>query len=318
MIEKWCNKTLKLKYLTNIDITLKKIREMAQAHETAHRHASEFENATASENVNYTQSSKGKYKCYIYGKLGHFARNCRSKMTNGQQSSKNKRSGNYRQFHKPSGSNYEKSRYEGKNQQYNDQKMNNNKRKNFRENVLCVDDAHKDNSESENEYAFSVSANHQHIIVNVNNVPISMIVDSGASCNIINSDIARKLVNNGAKSVQKKTKIYPNGSPAIISHHYIQGTISYNGIDVSARFIVIDGEDSFLLGKDTAEEIGVLRTEINAMNTESIINEYPNVTQKKLGKLQNMSVDLQIDKSVPATIHKHYCIPFHLRSKVKA
>ena len=53
--------------------------------------------------------------------------------------------------------------------------------------------------------AFSVSANHQHIIVNVNNVPISMIVDSGASCNIINSDIARKLVNNGAKSVQKKT-----------------------------------------------------------------------------------------------------------------
>ena len=54
------------------------------------------------------------------------------------------------------------------------------------------------------------------------------------------------------------------------------------------------------------------------MNTESIINEYANVTQKKLGKLQNMSVDLHIDKSVPATIHKHYRIPFHLRSKVKA
>ena len=78
--------------------------------------------------------------------------------------------------------------------------MNNNKRTNYRKNVLCVDDAHKDNSESENEYAFSVSAN---------NVPISMIVDSGASCNIINSYIARKLVNNGATSVQKKTKMYP-------------------------------------------------------------------------------------------------------------
>ena len=54
------------------------------------------------------------------------------------------------------------------------------------------------------------------------------------------------------------------------------------------------------------------------MNTESIINEYPSVTQKKLGKLQNIRVDLHIDKSVPATIHKHYRIPFHLRSKVKA
>ena len=82
--------------------------------------------------------------------------------------------------------------------------MNNHKQTNYRENVLCVDDAQKDNSESENEYVFSVSTNHQHIIVNVNNVPISMIVDSCASCNIITSDIARKLVNNGAKSVQKE------------------------------------------------------------------------------------------------------------------
>ena len=62
----------------------------------------------------------------------------------------------------------------------------------------------------------------------------------------------------------------------------------------------------------------MLRIEINAMNTESIINEYPNVTQKKHGKLQNMSVDLHIDKFVPATIHKHYRIAFHLRSKIKA
>ena len=38
--------------------------------------------------------------------------------------------------------------------------MNNNKRINYRKNVLCVDDAQKDNSKSENEYAFSVIANH--------------------------------------------------------------------------------------------------------------------------------------------------------------
>ena len=68
----------------------------------------------------------------------------------------------------------------------------------------------------------------------------------------------------------------------------------------------------------TIEELGVLRILINAMNTESIINEYPSVTQKKLGKLQNMSVDLHIDKYVPETIHTHYRIPFHIRSKIKA
>ena len=52
-----------------------------------------------------------------------------------------------------------------------------------------------------------------------------MIVVSDARCNIINSDSARKLVNNGDKSVQKKTKMYPYSSPIIISHHYIQGTV---------------------------------------------------------------------------------------------
>ena len=73
---------------------------MAQVHETAHRHASEFENETTSRNVNYTISSQGNYKCYICGKLWRFARNCRSKMNNGQQSPKNKSGGNYRQLHK--------------------------------------------------------------------------------------------------------------------------------------------------------------------------------------------------------------------------
>ena len=72
-----------------------------------------------------------------------------------------------------------------------------------------------------------------------------MILDLDASCNIINSDSARKLVNNVAKSVEKKTKMYPYSRPAIISHHYIEGTISYNGIDVSATARLRGGENTF-------------------------------------------------------------------------
>ena len=53
-------------------------------------------------------------------------------MNNGQQSPKNKSGGNYRQFHKPSSSKYEKSRYEGKSQKYNDKTMNNNEWTNCR------------------------------------------------------------------------------------------------------------------------------------------------------------------------------------------
>ena len=123
--------------------------------------------------------------------------------------------------------------------------------------------------------------------MNVNNVPVNMNVDSCANCRIINSDIHRKCVNNGAKSVEKKTRMYPYSSPAIISHHYIQGTISYKGIDVSATLIVIDGEIIFLMEKDATEELGVLRIEINDMNTESIMNQYPMSLRRNLETTEN-------------------------------
>ena len=39
-----CVKSLRVKYLTEMNITLSKIVKMSQAHETAHRHAEQYEN----------------------------------------------------------------------------------------------------------------------------------------------------------------------------------------------------------------------------------------------------------------------------------
>ena len=65
----------------------------------------------------------------------------------------------------------------------------------------------------------------------------------------------------------------PKFIPTLVQqlYHIITYRVPYpTMVLMSARLIVIDGENSFLLGK---EELGVLRIEINAINTESIINE---------------------------------------------
>ena len=68
------------------------------------------------------------------------------------------------------------------------------------------------------EYAYTISNSTQpSVTVNILNQPIKMIVDSEASCNIIGETTTNKLVKFGAKLVQHETKIFPYGSPPLIS-----------------------------------------------------------------------------------------------------
>ena len=139
-----------------------------------------------------------------------------------------------------------------------------------------------------------------HVIVNICDKPIKMIVDSGTSySNIVNKNIAEKLVQCGAKTVNKATKIYQFGFPPLISSHYIEGNIEYNGICFFEEIIVMDSDVSALLCKSTAEKLGVLKITVNSVTVDSLTEKYPIATSKKLGKLKGHMVKLQINESVP-------------------
>ena len=71
------------------------------------------------------------------------------------------------------------------------------------------------------------------------------------------------------------------------------------------------------MGKSTAEELGVLKIMVNALSNDELFSAYPNVVNKKLGKLKDCEVKLHIDRTVPPVANKHYRIPFHLRDKVE-
>ena len=121
----------------------------------------------------------------------------------------------------------------------------------------------------------------------VNDQPVSMIIDSGASCNLITPEIADNLIRHGAKRVSKETKIWPYGSPPIVSTYYLDATVNFREVQTRAKLVVVDCNASSLMGKSTAEELGVLKIMVNALSNDELFSAYPNVVNKKLGKLKD-------------------------------
>ena len=109
--------------------------------------------------------------------------------------------------------------------------------------------------------------------------PISMLIDSGASCNIINSATARKLQQQGVEFDKCHRTIHPYGSNPIIAKQCVTANIQIAGCNpISAEFLVIHGSQPCILGKATAKELKVL----------------PGVLLRKLGTLVTWIVNLKL------------------------
>ena len=106
----------------------------------------------------------------------------------------------------------------------------------------------------EDEYAFTVNSatSPEKIDVTVGGVVVAMLIDSGASTNVIDKNLWSKLKQDKIKCVLRKSdkKLYAYGSKQPLN---ILGTFSalarVEGKEVEAKFVVINGEGAALLGK---------------------------------------------------------------------
>ena len=143
-----------------------------------------------------------------------------------------------------------------------------------------------------------------------------MIVDSGASVNILNSKAAAKLKDQGLEFTKCKKIIHPYGSPPITAKKAARATVGIAGKQsTTAEFIVIPGTQPSLLGRKTSEALGVLHIDVNFVE-KSVLDAYPGITDG-IGNLKNFEVKIHIDQSVNPVARKHSRVPFHLRTKVE-
>lgn len=161
-----------------------------------------------------------------------------------------------------------------------------------------------------------------HLSVN-NNESMPFCVDSGARVNIIDSVTFKKL-DDKPDLLPSNLKIFPYASkyPLDILGKF-KGVVTHGDQHSYATFNVVNCNSGNLLSMKTSEDLGLLKMNLNAVNTESnshvsdsLCKDFPHLFEG-VGKLNNMQVHLSIDHSVKPVNQKHRRIPYQLRKKVE-
>ena len=174
----------------------------------------------------------------------------------------------------------------------------------------------------EDEYAFVVNsaALPERINVTVGGVVVAMLIDSGASTNVIYKNLWLKLKQEKITCVSKKSdkKLYAYDQPLKVLGTF-SASVKVGQNQVEAEFAVIDGKRAALLGKETAIQLGVLKLGIplySVTSKETIMCDYKEIFEG-VGKLKDYQVKLYVDPTIPPVAQPVRHTPFSLRNKVK-
>ncbi|CAC5383107.1 unnamed protein product [Mytilus coruscus] len=152
------------------------------------------------------------------------------------------------------------------------------------------------NNTDDEEYVFSMIGVNQinsvceNIVVNIGNVDLKMIIDSGASCNIIEEPL--KIAGIFTATVQCNNR-------------------TLNDIE----FVVIESKGQALLSRNTAEQLGVLQLVHSVSEPGTINDKYPECFTG-VGKLKSFQLQIPIDPDVEPVIQPMRRVPFNLRDKL--
>ena len=153
-------------------------------------------------------------------------------------------------------------------------------------------------------------------------VVVEMLIDSGASTNVIDKNLWSKLKQKKIKCVSRKNdkKLYAYGSKQPLN---VLGTFSalvrVGGKETEAELVVINGEGAALLGRETAIQLGVLKlgTRIcTVTSSETIMADYKEIFEG-VEKLKDYQVKLHVNPDVPPVAQPVKRTPFSLRDKFK-
>lgn len=138
----------------------------------------------------------------------------------------------------------------------------------------------------------------------IGTVPLKGTIDSGCKCNLISEKTWSLLklknvrVRNQRRESDKSFKAYGGFLLDVIG--MFEATISVGNIGTMATFYIIAGNGPFLLGKITAEALGVLRL---GTNVHSVL------VSPIFPKIKNVQVDLPIKRDVKPVIQAYRRVP---------
>ena len=187
----------------------------------------------------------------------------------------------------------------------------------------------QDERTPEDEHAFvinSVGKGVDPITIKVGGVTTEAIIDSGASCNVMDRDKWEKLKTSGIRCISEKVSkplyAYGRSEPLPVAGIFWASVKCDEKSLNNIEFIVIEGEGQTLLGHDTATKLGVLHIGPRAHTVDAvtvdddIVKRYPECFTG-FGKLNDFQLHIPIDKTVRPIAQPLRRIPFNLREPLE-
>jgi len=183
----------------------------------------------------------------------------------------------------------------------------------------------EEESSSDDEYIFTLGREPGKMKVpetnvEINGVKMKMMIDTGASTDILDEAAFQKMnQTQPIKLTEDTCRMFAYGSQSQLRVlGKFDANIRANGKQVTSTVHILQGTHGSPLSFATANELGLVDIKVNNVTTHSnVIEQYPTVFQG-IGKLKDCEVKLHIDKSVPPVAQSARRIPFHLRKKVSA
>ena len=176
-----------------------------------------------------------------------------------------------------------------------------------------------DDDSSSSDYAFCISTGKlPKVNVTVNKNKIEMIVDTGASCNIMAEETYKKL-EQPPKLQQCRSKLHGYGKDTEIPVlGECEVNMQWKEKTMKTRLVIAAGTTESILGHKACTDLGIV-TIVNKVSSEpeDIFEEFKDIFEG-IGKLKDVKVKFHIDESVTPVAQKHFRQPFHLRKKIKA
>ncbi|CAG2251175.1 unnamed protein product [Mytilus edulis] len=291
------------------NVTLQQLRETAQAMEAAEKQATSIEqpidsvikvSTYANKKQNQNKSELKQISCYACGFSGHYKTDpkCPAK---GKKCRLCQNEGHFEKCCK-SKKKISKNHYS---------------RKTNVRHVESADDtcSEPDYENEDDDYAFTVHGNQGKVSkfsVNVGGIDVPVVIDSGATVNIIDrtpwEHLKKNKIKCESKTSSKNLYAYGSNKPLTIAGSF-NTNVCVNDRCVSADFFVIEEDGQALLGHKTSIELGVLKIETNAyVNTVTDNVVKTNYTSKfpkvfsGVGKLVDFQLKIPIDKSIQPVI----------------
>ncbi|KAL1424138.1 hypothetical protein MTO96_003636 [Rhipicephalus appendiculatus] len=174
---------------------------------------------------------------------------------------------------------------------------------------------------SSDEYAFVAmtfpqAGSSPQAVVTVNNVPVTFIIDTGATVSIMGeNDFKSCGLNVNLQATSIRVFPYKATSPLELLGK-VAVTMRYKDKCIEEDIFVIPGNCAPLLSFTAASNLGLVQITYQVheqLNDKSIVKAFPKLF-RGVGKLKNQHIHLFVDKTVPPVAQPHRRIPFALRN----